>query len=90
MGNIREETIDPFADAALQDGVLEALGRLSVKERALLFCRIMDGRSYEELSQIFGRSPGALRKQYERAKKKLAGYLNDEGVFGEELYDESL
>jgi len=89
MDNVREETVDPFTDAAISDGILEALGQLSAKERALLLCRIMDGQSYEELSQIFGRSPAALRKQYERAKKKLAGYLNAEGILGKELQDES-
>jgi len=84
LGNVREETIDPFADLTVSDGILEALGQLSAKERAILFCRIMDERSYEELSQIFGRSPAALRKQYERAKKKLAGYMNAEGILGKE------
>ena len=32
----------------------------------------MEGRSYEELSQIYGPSAAALRKRYERARKKLA------------------
>jgi len=87
LGNVREETVDPFADLAVSDEILEVLQQLSAKERALLFCRIMDGRSYEELSQIFGGSPAALRKQYERAKKKLASYLSAEGILGKEIYD---
>jgi len=87
MGNVREETVDPFVDLAVSDGILEALGQLAAKERALLLCRIMDGRSYEELSHIFGGSPAALRKQYERAKKKLMAYLNAEGILGKEFHD---
>jgi len=84
LGSVKEETVDPFVDASVSDGVLIALGRLTAKERALVFGRIMDEMSYEELSQILARSPAALRKQYERAKKKLAGYLNAEGIDGKE------
>ena len=54
------------------------------KRKLLLFARIESQLSYEELSLIFGRSPAALRKQYERAKKKLSGYLNDQGIHGKE------
>jgi len=90
VDNLREETVDPFADVAVNDGILEALAKLSAKERALLFCRIMDEGSYEELSQIFEGSPAALRKQYERAKRKLVGYLNDEGIFGKGSQNEAV
>lgn len=78
LGNVREETVDPFADGSTGDALLNALGQLTAKERALLFGRIMDGHSYEELAAIHGRSPATLRKQYERTKKKLAGYLSAE------------
>ena len=46
-------------------------------ERGLVFGRVMEGRSYEELSQIYGPSAAALRKRYERARKKLALALSD-------------
>jgi len=85
VGNVSMGTVDPFAEAAISDGLLTALGRLAIKERALLFGRIMDGQSYEELSQILGPSPAALRKQYERAKQKLAAYLKAEGIDGKEI-----
>jgi len=84
LGQVREETVDPFADTAISAGVQEAFARLTAKERALLYGRIMNAQSYEELAEQFGRSPAALRKQYERAKKKLAGYLNAEGIYGKE------
>ena len=46
-------------------------------ERGLVFGRVMEGRSYEELSQIYGPSAAALRKRYERARKKLALALSE-------------
>ena len=84
LGNVREETTDPFGDFAISDGILEALGQLPPKDRALVYARIVNGQSYEELALLFGRSPAALRKQYERAKEKLAGYLKTEGIHGKE------
>ncbi|MCL2397628.1 MAG: RNA polymerase sigma factor [Defluviitaleaceae bacterium] len=84
FGDIRqfgEATTNPFEEGAVNDDFMEALGRLKAEDRALLYGRIMDEQSYEELSQVLGRSPAALRKQYERAKKKLAGLLNAKGEF---------
>ena len=80
LGNVQEDSIDPYEQKAMSDDILEMLGRLKAEDRALLFARIMDDHSYEELSVIFDRSPAALRKQYERAKKKLAGYLSSEAI----------
>lgn len=60
------------------DETLRALQKLKPKERAIIYGRIMENRSYEELSQLTGKSPAALRKQYQRAKQKLANYLNFE------------
>ena len=54
-----------------------ALSVLTPEERGLVFGRVMEGRSYEELSQIYGPSAAALRKRYERARKKLALALSD-------------
>jgi len=57
--------------------IMEALKPLKPQERALLYGRVMDRHSYEELSVILGLSPANLRKQYERVKKKAAMYLED-------------
>ena len=54
-----------------------ALSVLTPEERGLVFGRVMEGRSYEELSQIYGPSAVALRKRYERARKKLALALSE-------------
>ena len=55
-----------------------ALEALSPEERGLVFGRVMEGRSYEELSVIYGKSAATLRKRYERARKKLARLLTQE------------
>ncbi len=49
----------------------------------------MEELSYEELSMLLGCSSSALRKQYERAKKKLAGYLIV-GKYGKEPKNERI
>lgn len=53
----------------------QALLTLSAEERALIFGRVMEERSYEELAQMLGKSAATLRKRYERARHKLARTL---------------
>ena len=60
-----------------------ALEALSPQDRGLVFGRVMEEKSYEELSAIYGKSAAALRKRYERARRKLAGALAGQGA-GEE------
>jgi len=69
------ETPSYTIDFNVDDFTVEAMSKLKPHERALLHMRIMDELSYDEISEIVGRSPAALRKQYERAKKKVAEYL---------------
>ncbi|SNS80166.1 RNA polymerase sigma-70 factor, ECF subfamily [Anaerovirgula multivorans] len=83
FSEIWDKAVSPAEDIGLSDETLRALRRLKPKERALLYGRIMEEQSYEDLSLLFGRSPVALRKQYERAKKRLAGYLTA-GHYGKE------
>ena len=83
FSEIRNDVVSPVENTDLSDEALRALQRLRPKERALLYGRILEGQSYEKLSLLSGCSPAALRKQYERAKKKLAGYLNAE-YYGKE------
>lgn len=58
--------------------ILVALRKLKPKDRVLLYGRIMEEQSYEEISQLTGISPATLRKRYQRAKDKLAKELNNE------------
>ncbi len=78
FSEIKEQVSPKEMDNGPSEEMLRALRRLKPKERAVIYGRIMDEISYEELSQRMGCSPTALRKQYERARKKLAGYLTAE------------
>jgi len=82
FADVKEEPAVYMDDNLSMPEIMEALKRLTPQERALLYGRVMDGQSYNELSQIMGASPAALRKQYERVKKKAAGYLDAHGYGG--------
>lgn len=77
----------PEGDDGLSEQTLAALARLKPKERALIYGRIMEGQSYEELSALLGASPAALRKQYQRVKERLAAYINESRQGKESLYE---
>jgi RNA polymerase sigma-70 factor (ECF subfamily) len=62
--------------------VREAIGRLPMSTRELVFLRYYDGLSYEQISKVLGISEQAINGRLRRAKKKMAGYLRREG-FGE-------
>jgi len=87
FSEIRAKAALPADDKGLSDETLRALRRLTPKERALLYGRIMEEQSYKELALLSGCSPATLRKRYERAKKKLANYLTD-GQYGKETKHE--
>lgn len=63
---------------ALSSELLNALRKLKPQERDLLYARIMENQSYNEIAYRTGYSPATLRKQYERAKNKMANYLSAE------------
>jgi len=77
--DINEEPSVHMQDTLVISEIDNALKQLNPKERALLYGRIIEGYSYEELSQIMGPSPVALRKQYERVKKKAVKFLTECG-----------
>lgn len=87
FSEIPSEAVSPEKDR-FSDETLHALQRLKPKERALIYGRIVENRSYEELSQLTGSSPAALRKQYQRAKDKLVNYLNFEYLRKESKYEQ--
>lgn len=75
---IRSEEIVAEKDTGLSEEALKSLGKLKAKDRALIYGRVMEDLSYRELSNLMGKSQAALRKQYERSKKKLARLLTIE------------
>ena len=77
-GRKRRERLEPPQPSRpdyLGEELRRALEGLTPQERGLVYGRVMEERSYDELSAIYGASPAALRKRYERARKKLAAAL---------------
>lgn len=76
------KTQSSYDSYAIEDSFIEAdlktaLLTLSPAERGLIFSRIIDEKTYEELESIYNVSSATLRKRYERAKKKLAKALKE-------------
>lgn len=70
----------PAADEGshfLSEELVRALRTLTPEERSLLFARAVDDMDYRRMSQVFGASEAALRKRYERARKKLQENFQD-------------
>ncbi len=63
----------------------KALLKLSPEERALVFNRVIDEKSYKELEEIYHVSNSTLRKRYERAKKKLSKALQETDSYYKQL-----
>lgn len=81
LDDFREtELIETTADSEdkLSEETLNALKKLKIEERVVVYGRIMEEMSYDELSKLIGHSPATLRKRYERAKKKLANLLREQ------------
>lgn len=62
----------------------KALLQLSPKERHIIWLRIVEEKSFEELAQLQGMSYAAIRKCYERARKKLKREMDKKEVEGSE------
>jgi RNA polymerase sigma-70 factor (ECF subfamily) len=75
INDVVDTAHNPIEEHGSHDSVLEILCLLKAEDRALVYGRAIEEMSYDEMSLIFGKSPAALRKQFERAKKKLAGHL---------------
>ncbi len=75
------------SDEGFSEKTLQVLKRLSPKDRAVIYGRVMEEMSYDALSELMGSTPVALRKQYERAKKKLSGYLTVSNTRKELIYE---
>ena len=75
FSDVGEIAVEGFSES--EDGdIFRALKILKPRDRALLYGRIMEGYSYEELAVQMGESAAVLRKRYERAKQKVAQHLS--------------
>lgn len=77
FGDIPENTVASSARTGLSEEMHYALSLLKPHDRALIYSRIVEGYNYDELSLQMGTSAAALRKRYERAKKKLSDYFEN-------------
>ncbi|MGG4496057.1 RNA polymerase sigma factor [Brevibacillus reuszeri] len=59
----------------LSNPLHQALLKLSASERNLVILRVVEDKSYDELSILFNKKPAALRKQFERALKKCKSHM---------------
>ena len=62
----------------LSEQLTSVMSKLSAEDRSVLIFRAIEEKSYEEIAVIFDKQPDAVRKQYERARKKVKGYLEIE------------
>ena len=62
----------------IPENIRAALMTLTAADRALVFGRVIEERSYDELSAILGKSAAALRKRYERARYRLMDMLRED------------
>ncbi len=77
-----EDSVLVSADARLQftrydmeRHLLEAVGRLDKDNAQLIRMKYLEGWTFEDLAEIFGKTPGTLRVQASRALKKLKGLM---------------
>jgi RNA polymerase sigma-70 factor (ECF subfamily) len=78
------ETPDPAATpderaevAERRDRLLQALRRLSARQREILLLVFYHGRTIEESAQVLGIGVGSARTHYERGKARLRTLLGD-------------
>ncbi|MFD0710984.1 RNA polymerase sigma factor [Paenibacillus sp. GCM10027626] len=64
--------ISATQESYISEPLYSILLSLSVADRALLYGRVLDARSYKELSQILNVSESTLRKRFERLRSNLA------------------
>jgi len=54
------------------------LQKIPIKQREVFILRAIDGLSYEEISEITGKSVGGLKSNYFHALKKITGMMQNE------------
>ena len=68
----------PSDGAAVYAWEVEELLRLPVRERAVLYLNIVEGRPFDEIADVIGGSAASLRMTATRAKRRLRTLLDEE------------
>lgn len=78
------EDISPAQESHISEPLYSILSSLSVADRALLYGRVLDERSYQELSHILNVSESTLRKRFERLRSRLAKEVEHRVTYAKE------
>lgn len=73
--------ISPAQASYIFEPLYSILSSLSVADRALLYGRVLDERSYQELSHILNVSESTLRKRFERLRSRLAKEIENRATY---------
>jgi len=76
--NSNEDIISNYDDKEKIERVNNLLQKIPEKQREVFIFRHFDELSYEEISEITGKSVGGLKANYYHASKKIFGLMNDE------------
>jgi RNA polymerase sigma factor (sigma-70 family) len=74
------EPVAPIHEKPDLDQVLQALAKLSFNQRAALVMRELEGRSYQEISDVLGVSVSAVEALLFRARQQLRVHRRDLGI----------
>lgn len=79
---------DTFEASEFSEQIENALEKLSSIQKTILILRTINCYDYKEISLIVNRNPENVRKQYERAKRKITNFLEykKEGIRDEKNF----
>ena len=72
---VAKDAREQYASDQESQRLLEALDRLDKEEAKLLRMKHLEGWSFEDLAEVFGKSAGALRVQAMRALQKVKNLI---------------
>lgn len=89
LGKLPEHIESKRTQETLSCGTRNALLKLTLEERNLIYLRVYEVMSYKKISQIHHLSESVLRKKFERAKKKFIKFYEKEENNIEDRRDET-
>lgn len=69
---------DTGIESEFSEQLTSIISLLPAQDRSVLILHVIEEKSYDEIAVIFNKKPDAVRKQYERARKKVKAYLEIE------------
>lgn len=82
---LQNDPLDITLANMLHKNIKRGMQSLSMEDRSILFLRILEERSFDEIARIFGGKSAAMRKKYQRARERLMAKIN--ALEGENVYD---